>query len=311
MKSLSLFPLLFVYAHLFGQTSTNDYARLITNIIQYRNELIGGNFDSYKKIAQLDTLWKLDGHHKEGVDNFLGNVIQAHGVYGLRPEKIIKKWEKQGLPLLHLLSVENIQTILENKHLIDLLTDRILKQDPPFQIDSKTYLFEELDFYKIKDGMRVAEIGAGKGTFSLILGMAYDSLDIYINDKDFFSVEYAKEKITTCQNKNNANEFFFIKGKNKTTRLENIKLDKVLIRNSFHHFSHQPEMLASIRQSLLPDGDLYIADPFLNPFSPFSCKKVMQLDDIKNTVLENGFEIKEEKYNYGWKWIYLHCKPKG
>ncbi len=303
---------LFFSFQLNGQENTSpSNTRFIVNLAQYRHELIAGNFDNYKTLIHLDTLWKQPEAMKEEMETLLFNIIYLNEIYLVKPKKISNKINKKfpGYPLLYLLTEENIGIILKNKHLIDLLTKGILKPDPPFQIDPEIFVLEELGFYKIKDGMHIAEIGAGNGVFSLMLGLAYDSLSIYVNDLDYFSIEYAMKKITGCQSKNSGNSYFFVDGKKKTTQLENVKLDKIIIRNSFHHFSRPTEMLASIKQSLTPDGDLYISDPFLAPGHSFGCNKVMLLEDIKKILLENGFRIVEEKRHLDWDWIYLHCKP--
>ncbi len=309
MKSFFFPILLFFSFHAFGQNNTSPHTQLVTGLVNYRNELIAENSDNFKEISKLDTLWKLGAEHQDEVQAFLGNVIYAHEVALIPPKKMIKKWEKQDLPFFYLLSEDNIRIILENKHLIGLLAAGILEADPPFKIASGTWLFKELDFYKIKDRMHVAEIGAGNGVFSLMLGLAYDSLSIYVNDLNYSNVEFAMSKITQCQSKKDGNKYIFVNGKKKATQLENVKLDKIIIRNSFHHFSHRAEMLESIKQSLLPDGNLYIADPFLAPDHSFGCNKVMPLEDIKKALLENGFRIVEEKHNPDWDWVYLHCKP--
>ncbi|HFA47958.1 MAG TPA: methyltransferase domain-containing protein [Bacteroidetes bacterium] len=307
-------PLIFLFFsfNISAQTETSPSTRFIANLARYRNELIAGNFDNYKTLIHLDTLWKQPEAMKEEAEDLLFNVIYGSEMYLLKPKKIVKRVNKKlpDYPLLYLLTEDNINIILKNKHLIDLLTNGILKPDPPFQIDPETYIFEELDFYGIKDGMTIGEIGAGNGVFSLMLGLAYDSLTIYVNDLDFFSVRYAKEKITGCGSKNSGNEYFFVEGKKKSTQLENIKLDKIIIRNAFHHFSRRPEMLASIKQSLKPGGDLYIADPYLCTGHDFDCDEIMAAEDIKKAILDNGFEIIDEKYKDEWSWLYLHCQTK-
>ncbi|MEZ4934572.1 MAG: hypothetical protein R2788_20900 [Saprospiraceae bacterium] len=105
--------------------------------------------------------------------------------------------------------------------------DGILKADPPFQIEAETHIFEEIKYYGITNNMNIAEIGAGNGVFSLMLGLAYDSLNIYVNELDFFQTNYAKEKTTLFNAKQFLPITIFIlsmaKGKTQALR---IKMDK-------------------------------------------------------------------------------------
>jgi SAM-dependent methyltransferase len=146
--------------------------------------------------------------------------------------------------------------------------------------------------------------------FSLVLGLAYEGLHIYVNDYDAFLRSYASEKINFCRSKKPSNQYFFVRGKKKSARLEAEKLDRVIVRNSLHHFSHQAEMLASIRESLAPGGSLYIYDPVLRPDNKANCPLIMEAEALRQAITGNGFDIVEEKENTRSKWLMLHCKPR-
>ena len=70
-------------------------------------------------------------------------------------------------------------------------------------------------------------------------------------------------------------------------------------------------MLASIKKSLVQNGDLYIFDP-VNPArtKKSGCSKKMTVKQIKNIIQKNGFDVIEEKTTKHWEWQLLHCKPK-
>jgi SAM-dependent methyltransferase len=157
--------------------------------------------------------------------------------------------------------------------------------------------------------MRVAELGAGDGTFSLMLGLAFDSLQVYVNEINPDAVKYSSMSINACESCRPTNQFYHILGRKKSTGLEGVQLDKIIIRNSFHHFSSQPTMLAAIRQSLMPDGDLYITDPTLQPDKKPECDKIMSLEALRAVIEANGFKIIEEKQLKDWSWRMFHCKP--
>ena len=295
---------------LIAQNNLDQNKKFIANLASYRNELIADNFGNYMDIVKLDTLWKMRGTEKESVDEFLGNIIYANEICGVSPEKIIKRWDLYDLPLPQFLSEENINIVTENNHLLDLLTNSILKPDPPFQISPNSFIFEELSYYEVENGMRIAEIGAGSGVFSLMLGLAYESLDIYVNDLSELSIKYAQDKTDKCNSKNSSNNYHFITGEKKSTSLENVQLDKIFIRNSFHHFSKKDKMLLSIKASLIPDGDLYIFDPILESGQKFGCRHIISKKEIVDHLNKNGFKLIDEKHHIDWGWSIFHCKPK-
>ncbi|MBI1225136.1 MAG: methyltransferase [Bacteroidetes bacterium] len=292
-----------------AQSDTSGQRNMIMGLVNYRNELIIRNPVGFKQIYQLDELWKAE--NGEQASDFVFNVTYAYHILNYSPEKIIKLYQKKvpDFKPTQLLTPEMIQIVAENDDWMSLLNNRILKPSPPFQIENQTTLFEELAFYKIQNGMQVAEIGAGDGSFSLLLGLAFDSLQIYINDLDKDAVQYAASKIDRCKSVKESNQYFTVEGKKKSTALESVHLDKVIIRNSFHHFSHQSEMLASIRQSLLPDGELFITDPVIKEDEIPDCKNAMKLELVRKSIKENGFEILEEKPVKDWNWVMFHCIP--
>ncbi len=282
---------------------------MIKGLVGYRNELIARNPEGFKRLWQMEQLWKVSD--KEEVGDFVLNVVFANRIEGMSPERIIKKYLKHepDFKSIHLLTEATIQTVLENDAWMNLLIHGHLKPNPPFQLDAETALFEELSFYKIRNGMHLAELGAGDGTFSLLLGLAFDSLHVYVNDIDKGAMQYSAWSINECKSLRPSNQYFSVEGKRNSTGLEGVHLDKIIIRNSFHHFSNKPAMLASIRASLLPDGDLYVTDPTIQPGKEHDCKMIMPQEGIRAVLLANGFTIVEEKQLKDWSWVMFHCKP--
>ncbi len=293
----------------FSQTQTTDRTAAILGLVNYRDELIGS--ETISELEALDSLWK--GPDKEYSTHFMFRVVHIHELLGVSTEKMLAQAQGEIMDtwLQSLYTEETIETIVKNKDLIDLLNSDVLLPDPPFQIDSKTTFFKELEVYKIQNGMTVAEIGAGNGTFSLLLGLVYDSLHIFVNDLRETAVFYASAKTYRCKSKKTSNKFDFVFGKKKSTGLPKAAVDKVIIRNSFHHFSHKKQMLASIKQSLKSGGSLYIFDPIILPDEKPSCDKTLALKQLKKEIAKGGFEIVEELSLEPYTWKLLHCKAKG
>lgn len=308
----NLLPTLLIISPLLlaSQSDTTGQHRLIRGLMDYRNELIVRNPEGYKKMYLLDELWKVE--EKEAINDMLSGVTYANKYHGVSAQTIINMAlivSMDTFKYRHLLTVDVVQAIIENDDLALIVGEGILKPKPPFLINPETSLYDELGFYKIDDGMRIAEIGAGTGMFSLMLGLAYDSLAIFMNDIALNAMNFAYDRINRCQSVNRSNVYFAVQGHKKSTELEAYKVDKVIVRNSFHHFSHKSKMLASIRKSIYPNGDLYITDPEQVPNKKGICPKALPIEELREVLLENGFQIVVEKHLEKWNWVMLHCKP--
>jgi SAM-dependent methyltransferase len=110
-------------------------------------------------------------------------------------------------------------------------------------------------------------------------------------DKDF--VKYIKNNNLQ---KDSSNVIIVVHGTYYSTGLNELNLDKIIIRNSFHHFKKPRNMLSSIKLALKPKGELYLYElvPPENK-EDWRCKKVMKTKKIKKICKKNGFLIVEEK----------------
>jgi len=82
-----------------------------------------------------------------------------------------------------------------------------------------------------------------------------------------------------------------VRGRKKETKFEPASLDKIIIRNSFHHFSKKEAMLASIKTSLKPNGVLFLQEPLK---SGKGCAMKMEEAEIKEILISNGFILEKE-----------------
>lgn len=311
-KCLLVFFLFFSF-YIHAQNSTELNNRLISALVKYRHELIAGDDAKIKSLAYLNYLWEeSDSIYREKVVSMLFNIIHARNFYQYDSAQIAKKIEKQ-YPYLKELGgrvIRDIDLIIDNQQLIDLLAADVLVPHPPYQIAAKTDIFEEMAFYKIKASMKIGEIGAGTGTWSFITTITFDSLDMYINEIDAAKVDFIKQKFTDSRLPGTRNRIHYLLGNEQSTAMEGANLDKIIIRNSFHHFSKPRRMLDSIKKSLAPDGSLYIFDPVVFPDKRKSgCPEKITAEKLKNLIQSGGFEIVELKFSTNWKWILVHCKP--
>ncbi len=109
----------------------------------------------------------------------------------------------------------------------------------------------------LKEGMKVGEIGAGQGRYSVILAKRVgDKGHIYANDIDEESLNYLNIRCERDQISN----ITTILGKTKDPMLPANSLDMIFIVNSYHHFSHPVEVLKNAYPALKQGATLAIIE---------------------------------------------------
>lgn len=155
----------------------------------------------------------------------------------------------------------------------------------------------ELAFYDIRDGHRVGEVGAGyQARFSSIIFDLFDLDMLYVNDIKSSKLADIKSRYKEDVN---LGRIKFIKGRKKSIRMEGKELDKIIIRNSYHHFSKEDDMLQSIKKSLKKGGFVYLAEqiPQLLKEGDKICPDAVPKDEILREFRRNGFKLEGEMAN--------------
>jgi ubiquinone/menaquinone biosynthesis C-methylase UbiE len=117
--------------------------------------------------------------------------------------------------------------------------------------------FEILDEMELRQGMAVADIGAGSGLISrLIAERVGPTGTVYAVDIATNMVEYMR-KIAAEQGLTN---FKSVLGDPKSPRLAPNSVDVICVIDAYHHFEYPREMLAEIKRALRPDGLLMLID---------------------------------------------------
>lgn len=161
---------------------------------------------------------------------------------------------------------------------------------------TRSSIREELDFYEVKPGQQLAEIGAGDGRFAATLMAGVDSLTLFVNDIDSAAlVEIAYHIQHNPLLQKTGSGIYPILGASGNPGLGNTLLNKVVIRNAFHHFSHPQDMLQSIREALLPEGRLYIKERYLGECREDCCEFAMEEGEVKAALRSGGFHLLEEQ----------------
>jgi ubiquinone/menaquinone biosynthesis C-methylase UbiE len=194
-------------------------------------------------------------------------------------------------PLFQSLTDKEIGNILHNADLYDLINERVLNITYPYLVSPKSNVFDELVFYQIRPGDRVAEIGAGNGEFSVILGVIYDSLEIFTNEIAGQKVEYMEHKFSRVLSIKPHTLITPVLGLQTDPNLPDAYFDKIILRRSFHHFDDKRAMLKQIYTDLKPNGELLIFEHIKNEVDPSCCYYAMSESHILKAIKKADFEL--------------------
>lgn len=153
---------------------------------------------------------------------------------------------------------------------------------------------------KIKSNDIIADIGAGSGyhVFRMALiakkGLVYA---VDIQGEMLMAIEKTKEssKIRNVET---------ILGSEKSIHLPKNSVDKILMVDVYHEFNFPVEMIASIKNALKPNGQLFLIE-YRGEDSKVPIKKIHKMTE-KQAVKEMeaaGFKLKENIDNLPWQ----HC----
>ena len=135
---------------------------------------------------------------------------------------------------------------------------------------------------RLRQGMAIADVGAGKGELSAALASEVGSEGrIFSTDVDrdrieALRVKFAREKLANV---------VVVEGGASDARLPRGCCDVIILRRAYHHLAHPMEMNASLREALRPGGLLAIID--LPPILGHGVAS----DKVIGDLTRSGFEL--------------------
>jgi ubiquinone/menaquinone biosynthesis C-methylase UbiE len=109
----------------------------------------------------------------------------------------------------------------------------------------------------VKPGMRIADIGAGTGLFTLLFARAVGPAGV-VHAVDI-SPTFAANIQRRAQSERLANVTTVVNSQTDV-RLAPTSIDLAFVCDTYHHFEEPAPMLASIRRALRPNGTLIVVD---------------------------------------------------
>lgn len=151
---------------------------------------------------------------------------------------------------------------------------------------------EILKTLALKQGQKIADIGAGGGYFSLKFAEAVGKQGtVYAVDVDPGKVEFIRKKASEKGLEN----VHVILASGESPNLPE-KIDLVFLRNVYHHISSRVEYFAKLKESLKPEGRIAIIEH--NKGGRFSFHRIFERRVTRETVAEEmmkaGYSVAED-----------------
>lgn len=271
----------------------NSVARkeIIGKIATYRSELLERSQDEGKNIEllfkKLNSLSVSSRKKKEIISNLLKLYVVDN--YEIELIKTIVRNHIGDNEFINGLTLEDFETLKSEIDMVDLIIEGVLKEDYPHVIQANSDLLEELLFYDIQEGEQILEVGAGNGTIGILISLLGQKGFIYLNELSPIKIKMIDEKLKRTATYLPV-KIKSIQGLENNTNLENIKVDKILIRNTFHHFDKKKKMLKSIKASMKSSSYLYLLEQFKGKNSNEYCEQAMKRKKLEKILNKSGFE---------------------
>jgi protein-L-isoaspartate O-methyltransferase len=153
---------------------------------------------------------------------------------------------------------------------------------------------------QIKDGMMIADIGAGSGYHSMKMSSLTPNGKVYAVDVEPEMIAYLEARIKQEKRQN----VVTLLGASKSTNLPANSMDIILLVDVYHEFEFPYEMALSMRDALKKDGTLYLIE-FRSEDNRVPIKLVHKMSEAQavKELTAAGFVFEKNISNLPWQ----HC----
>ncbi|HEY5822828.1 MAG TPA: class I SAM-dependent methyltransferase [Cyclobacteriaceae bacterium] len=161
---------------------------------------------------------------------------------------------------------------------------------------SDSAFLSEIQLYEFKTGESIADIGTGSGYFEIVLSKFCDNLQVYAVDIDSVSMGHLATQLKFLDLNDEKNIIYnTVLGNEKSSLLPSHRFDKVIVRNTFHHFTYPNEMLADCKRIMKKNARLFIVDILVDETDrPPACRHHLTRNVFLNHLTNNGFVLTNE-----------------
>ncbi len=158
--------------------------------------------------------------------------------------------------------------------------------------DDKQKPRELIEAMDLKPGMTVADVGTGVGYMLPFLSRAVGAGGKVIAEDiqtDFLDKAKQHARLSNAQN------VTFVLGAPEDAKLPGDTVNSILVLDVYHHFDYPDQMLASLRESLLGGGKLFVVDYYRNETAMPGGRALEHIradrDEVVKEIENNGFRL--------------------
>lgn len=152
-------------------------------------------------------------------------------------------------------------------------------------------------------GDTVADIGTADGLFIAALSMYTDSLTFFLEDIDSIwnrsRFDSALQAFSAKSSRSPSNRFYYSTGNERSSGLPSKTFDKVLIIDTYHHFTHRDEMITDAMTLLKPGGKIIVMEALARMQGDIhhGCKEnIFTYDEIVSFMASKGMRLDKSKF---------------
>ncbi len=178
-----------------------------------------------------------------------------------------------------------------------MIQRKLVVPEAPYKLTNSESLWQEFSFYEIQHDHILFDIGAGNGFISFILALSGLPLQIYTTEVDQGFIKYLHDRMAEPVFQDIQSDIFLISGLEKSLGIKDVKADRIILREVFHHLKHRKEILNDIYQHLTSDGHLLVVEATkdLESKEAKNCPKAVKSSEILDAFENAGFDLIERK----------------
>lgn len=288
-------PIIFCSCFLFlsAISQSNDYEKLAYYLDTYKNIQVESEKLDLEGFAEVMERWQALEPDSTKFLKFVFNVNYAQAVRKLDFAEI-KEYaiqESNNSPLRKAITKQDLDIIGAAPMFLYLYSCGNYNLKSPYKPNSQSFL-EEINFYNPRSGEYIADIGAGQGGIGMLMMFANPNIHLFLTEIDRNLVDFMETFVLNAfTGKTN---IYLIRGNKRDPNLP-VKMDKIILRNTYHHFSKKKAMIRNIKNSLREGGVVFVLERNSNVVKDFQCEHQLPIDVIKQDFIDFGFELLDEK----------------
>ena len=170
---------------------------------------------------------------------------------------------------------------------------------PPTKDSIFSLIHQEFDFIGLTKNDTIADLGSEDGYYPALYSIFSDSIAFYLNDINELDFSFFDSLVAACSKIRDGeitNSFQIVIGNDTCTKLPEHRFNKVIVKESFHHFKYKQRMLSDIKKIMKPYAKLIFYEELQDPKGENKdlCPLAMTKEAILVEMEKGGFKLKRE-----------------